>query len=89
MVAISTDDLRGGESAVSSFNVEFPILYTAKDSSVPESYGVFNLFGDGLASASLFLVTAGNEIRWQDIGRNYQHFVDGQVVVDQVQQLNQ
>ncbi len=87
MVAISTDDLRGAEWAVEGFGAEYPILYTADDPSVPESYGVFNLFGDGLASASVFLVTEGNEIRWQDIGQNYRHIVDGSTVLDQLRQL--
>ena len=88
VVAISTDDLRGAEWAVSGFGAQFPILYTAGDSSVPQSYGVFNLFGDGLASASIFLVTNGNEIQWQDIGSNYRHFVDGSTVLDRVRALN-
>lgn len=88
MVAISTDDLRGAEWAVSGFGAQFPILYTAGDPSVPQSYDVFNLFGDGLASASIFLVTGGNEVRWQDIGSNYRHFVEGHTVLEQVRQLN-
>ena len=86
-MAISTDDLAGAEQSVSSFGVEFPILYTSKDSAVPESYGVFNLFGDRLASASIFLVTDGNEIAWQSIGRSYTHQVDAGDIIEQIELL--
>ena len=81
---MSTDDLSGAEQSVSRFGVEFPILYTSKDSSVPESYGVFNLFGDGLASASMFLVTEGNEIAWRTIGESYVHQVDPDDIIEQL-----
>ncbi len=87
VVAVSTDNLNGAEWAVSSFGSEFPILYTARDPSVPQSFGVFNLFGDGLAAASIFLLTEGNEIRWQDIGQNYRHRVDSDIVLSQLRQL--
>lgn len=85
---MSTDDLTGAESAVRNFDVEFPILYTSKDPSVPESYGVFNLHGDGLASASIFLIDPAGRIRWQDIGDSYTHQVPGEAVVRQIQELD-
>ena len=65
----------------------FPILYTSQDTAVPESYGVFNLFGDGLASASMFLIDTNGEIAWQSIGLNYTHQVEGAGIVEQVNKL--
>ncbi len=85
IVAISTDDLGGAGEAVARFGAEFPILYTSKDSSIPESYGVFNLHGDGLASASVWLITEGNEIAWRDVGRRYTHQVDVDDILEQVE----
>ena len=87
MVAISTDDLAGAEESVKRFGVDYPILYTSKDPSVPESYGVFNLFGDGLASASIFLVGEGNEIAWRSIGKDYTHQVDPGDIIEQIELL--
>ncbi len=87
MVAVSTDDLSGAENAVSRFGTEFPILYTAGSPEVPEAYGVFNLFGDGLASASVFLITEGNVIEWESIGRNYQHQVNPDTLITQLRNL--
>lgn len=75
IVAVSTDDLAGAERSVELFGAAFPILYTSRDSAVPESYGVYNLFGDGLASASVFIVTENNEIAWKSIGTTYTHQV--------------
>ena len=84
MIAVSTDDLAGAEQSVERFGAEFPILYTAKDTSIPEAYGVFNLHGDGLASASVWLVTEDNEIRWRSIGKSYTHQVDPDDIIEQI-----
>ncbi len=89
VVAISTDDLRGAEEAVERFGADFPILYTAKDSAVPESYGVFNLHGDKLASASVWVITEGNEIAWRSIGSSYTHQVDPGDIFEQIELLDQ
>ncbi len=89
VIAVSTDDLRGAEEAVGRFGAEFPILYTSKDSSIPESYGVFNLHGDGLASASVWVITEGNEIAWRSIGTRYTHQVDPDDIIEQLELLGQ
>ena len=72
---------------MANFGAEFPILYTSRDPAVPLSFGVFNLFGDGLASASVFLITDGNRIAWKDVGTNYQHQVSAEVIIDRLNML--
>ena len=64
--------------------VEFPLLFTSSKSLVPESYGVFNLFGDGLASASLFLINETGQIVWKSVGKNTSHFVNAEVVLEKI-----
>ena len=86
-MAVSTDNLSGAEQSVAQFRADYPILYTSLDSAVPESYGVFNLFGDGLASASIFIVTEGNEIAWRSIGKNYTHQVHPNDIIEQLELL--
>ena len=88
MIAVSTDNLSGAEQSVALFGAQYPILYTAKDSSVPESFGVFNLHGDGLASASVFLVSDANEIVWSSIGTSYTHQVKASEILDQIELYN-
>ncbi len=73
---------------MTSFGIDFPILYTARNPDVPASYGAFNRFGDGLASASVFLIANGNEIRWESLGDNYRHLVDATTVLTQLRNLD-
>jgi peroxiredoxin len=84
ILAISTDNLAVPAGLAAAQGFEFPILFTALDTTVPESYGVFNLFGDGLASASVFLVDTNGEIAWQSIGLNYTHQVEPEEIIEQV-----
>ena len=88
ILAISTDNLEGPASLVAREEFDFPILFTALDPTVPKAYGVFNLFGDGLASASMFLVDKKGEIVWQSIGDNYTHQIYAEEVIEQVELLN-
>ena len=87
VLAVSTDNLQGAETAVRNFEAEFPILYTSRDSSVPESYDRFNKFGDGLASAAVFIVDTDGVIQWADLGSNYTHQVPGEEVVEALKAL--
>ena len=81
MLAISTDDLSGAEQIAGQAGIEFPILYTSGDNSVPIAYDVFNLFGDNLASASVFIINKNGEIVYESIGSNYRHQVSGNTVL--------
>ena len=81
-MAISTDDLRGAESIVAKAVTEFPVFYTNKNNDVPISYNVFDLFGDGLASASVFIVDKNGNIAYENIGENYRHQVSGEEVLE-------
>ena len=88
ILAISTDNLNGPLAMAAREGIEFPILFTALDPSVPQAYGVFNLFGDGLASASMFLIDKQGEIAWKSIGTNYTHQVFPEEIIEQVEKLN-
>jgi peroxiredoxin len=88
ILAISTDNLKGPLAFAAREGLEFPILFTDLDPSIPQAYGVFNLFGDGLASASMFLVDKQGEVAWQSIGKNYTHQVPAGEIIEQVEKLN-
>lgn len=81
VLAISTDDLSGAERLAPRAGITFPVLYTSKDNSVPIAYNVFNLFGDGLASASVFIIDREGKITYSNIGRNYRHQVSASTVL--------
>lgn len=82
VLAISTDDLSGAESILAKAGPDFPVLYSSKNNEVPISYDVFDLFGDGLASASVFIVDKDGNIAYENIGKNYRHQVSGETVLD-------
>ena len=85
--AISTDHLDGPMTMVANDSIEFPILYTSLDDSVPHLFGVFDLFGDGLAAASVFLIDIQGDIVWQSIGENSTHQVSAKKIIEQVELL--
>ena len=87
VLAISTDNLDGPAALAAAQGYEFTILFTALDPSIPAHYGVFNLFGDGLASASVFLIDTNGEIAWQSVGLNYTHQVEAEEIIEQVEKL--
>ena len=87
MLAISTDDLRGAESIVAKAGPDFPVLYSSKNNDVPVSYNVFDLFGDGLASASVFIIDKNGNIAYENIGENYRHQVSGDEVLEALTDL--
>ena len=82
ILAISTDNLRGAESIVSKARPEFPILYSSQNNDVPISYNVFDLHGDGLASASVFVIDTDGNIAWESIGDSPAHQVSGEEVLE-------
>ena len=82
ILAISTDNLRGAESIVSKARPEFPILYSSKNNDVPINYSVFDLHGDGLASASVFVIDTDGNIAWESIGDSPAHQVSGEEVLE-------
>ena len=82
VLAISTDDLRGAESIVAKAGPDFPVLFSSQNNDVPISYNVFDLHGDGLASASVFVVNTEGNIAWESIGDSPAHQVSGEEVLE-------
>lgn len=87
MLGISTDNFDGTETLVRQVAPQFPLLYSSGDSAVPAGYGVFDLFGDGLASASVFVIDKSGSVVWKDIGANYRHQVPARRIVEQLEKL--
>ena len=54
---------------------------------MPISYNVFNLHGDGLASASVFVIDTDGNIAWESIGNSTAHQVSGEEVLDALSAL--
>ena len=87
IVALSTDDLEGAEYAVENFVAKFPIVYTDGDPNIPQEYGVFNLHGDGLASASMFIFDESGTLVLKSVGKRYTHQVAGAKVIEVLEEF--
>ena len=68
MLAISVDNLKDASGVVQQLGIPFPILYDPS-TEAPQSYMVFNLLGDGLATPSTFILDKEGVITWKYVGR--------------------
>ena len=66
ILAVSTDSLEDTAGIVDRIGIQFPVLYNI-EGDVPRSYGIFNLYGDGLATGSAFLVDLDGTVAWREI----------------------
>ena len=66
VVAVSTDNLDGAKWAIESLGVPFTVLYDIS-TDIPKAYDVFNLYGDGLATGSAFVIDTNGLVRWKQI----------------------
>ncbi len=69
MLAISVDNLEEASEVVQMLGIPFPILYDPS-TEAPQSYKVFNLLGDGLATPSTFVLDKEGVITWKYIARS-------------------
>ena len=67
MLAISVDNLEEASEVVRMLGIPFPILYDPS-TEAPQSYMVFNLLGDGLATPSTFILDKKGVITWKYVG---------------------
>lgn len=86
VLAVSTDNLEGAKYAVQTFAAPFPILYDVT-TEVPRQYQVFNLHGDGLASASIFIIDKSGQLRFKEVGEVYTHQVSSAKIVTELKKL--
>ena len=87
VLAISTDDLEQAQYAVVQLGIPFPILYDVTGD-VSRDYDVFNHFGDGLATGSVFVVDRDGALRWSYIYRGIQDVVPGDRIVSAVEAIS-
>jgi peroxiredoxin len=68
-VAISTDDVEGAAAMAQYARTDYPIL-ADPDHAVAESYGVFDLLGDGVAAPAVLLIGEYRVVHWRQVGEN-------------------
>lgn len=83
VVAISVDDLAGASDIVERVGIPFPVLYDPSRE-VPESYKVFNLLGDQVATPSTFVVDPDGVIVWKYVANSIGDRPPSSIVLDQL-----
>lgn len=83
VVAISVDDLAGASDIVEKVGIPFPVLYDPSRE-VPESYKVFNLLGDQVATPSTFVVDQNGVIVWKYVANSISDRPPSSIVLDQL-----
>ena len=86
VLAISTDRLSGAERAVDYLDLGFPILFDP-EAKVVDSYGVYNLLDDNLATPSTFVIDKTGMVRWKYIGRNSYDRPSNQEIIARLKEL--
>ena len=86
IIAISTDDLSQASYVAESLRLDFPILYDPAADVVRE-YGVCNLWEDGMATPSTFVLDRTGKIRWQHIGKTFYDRPSNEEIIDQLRKL--
>ncbi len=72
--------------AVETLGIAFPVLFDQSED-VPMAYHVFNHFGDGLATGSVFLVDTDGALRWSRIYTWTHDFVPTVEIVERLESI--
>ncbi len=85
-MAVSTDDLSKAQYIVERLGLPFPVLYNP-EADVVKDYGVYNLRGDGLATASTFVIDKNGVIRWKYVAKTLNDRPSASDVIEQLRRL--
>jgi peroxiredoxin len=69
LIAIAVQDQAGAQSTLDETQVSYPILIDP-DHRIADSYGVYNLLGDGVATPSIFIINKAGQIVWSHVAQN-------------------
>jgi peroxiredoxin len=86
VVAVSTDNLDGAKWAIEALGVPFTVLFDVS-TEVPKAYEVFNLYGDGLATGSAFVIDTNGLVRWKQIYSGVHDLVTAANIVEALKAL--
>ncbi len=67
ILALAVQDVARAQQMRQIVQADYPILADA-DHAVADTYGVFNLLGDGVATPSVFVIDSQGRIVWSHIG---------------------
>jgi len=81
VVSLVVASLETVESWCQRAGVSYPMLADSGHT-VAEAYGVYNLFGDGLAAPAVFVVDMDGRIAWSYVGQHAGDRVAAQAILE-------
>ncbi len=87
VLAVSVDSLQGARQMAALAKAGFPVLSDA-DHTVSSEYGLYNLFGDGLAAPAVFVLRHDGSLVGQYVGQNANDYMPADSIVALLQQAN-
>jgi peroxiredoxin Q/BCP len=85
ILAIAVQDQTGAQTAKQETGVTYPILADTNHL-VAETYGVYNLLGDGVATPSVFIIDKSGQIVWSYIGQTVSDRPSNQTILENLPQ---
>jgi peroxiredoxin Q/BCP len=86
VIALAVQDVVNAQRMVQVAGVPFPIL-ADPDHAVADTYGVYNLLGDGLATPAVFIIDRSGNIVWSYVGQNASDRPNSQTILDNLSPL--
>jgi peroxiredoxin Q/BCP len=86
VIALAVQDVTNAQRMVQVTAVPFPIL-ADPDHAVADTYGVYNLLGDGLATPAVFIIDRSGNIVWSYVGQNASDRPNSQTILDNLSPL--
>lgn len=88
LIAISTDSTNDAKKMADDVSAKFHILADS-DGAVADSYGVFNMLGDGVAAPATFVILADSTIGTYHVGQHISDRPTPEDILDQVDRVLQ
>ena len=86
LVAISTDSTQDAKNMANHVTARFHVLADS-DGSVADSYGVFNMLGDGVAAPATFVILPDSTIGTYHVGQHVSDRPTPDEILDQVDRV--
>lgn len=87
ILAISVEDPTIGEHVSRLLDLQYPVL-SDQDHQVTDLYGVYNLLGDSLATASVFLIDLDGIVSWEYVGQDTRDRPSNAMILEQLRNLS-
>lgn len=88
IVAVTTDNLSAFTDNVNS-SIDYEVVYSSGDNTIPNLYDAFDKFGDNLASSSTLIIDKEGKIAWKRDGTFLHDYISAGSIISEFNKLNE